>query len=860
MLEARGFDVELRLGDRASRAGILAGYDKLITESTQGDAAVIYYSGHGFYGTVTGAQAQAWQCLVPTDIRDGSATDWRGITAWELSIKQAQLTAKTRNVTVILDACHSSQMSRDAAVHDAIPRALPHPVEAGFTAHLDHLRLAYADAAPGPVEADAGRQRTSDDDGSPSPISAVRSLGNPHSVRLVACGQLETAFEYRDADGEYRGAFTQALLDVLEQVGHAELSWAHLRDAVRMRVVRRFAMQRPDVEGPIRRRLFSLIEDDQRGIVTVAMAGDRVQLPVGRLTGVGPGDTYGVMQVGATRYERRTGLAELEVVETQALTASARRTTGDLPIPAEAVAIPLTRAARKRPVAIDVPAIARGAIAEALAGSPTLQLAEPGEPAALATLRLVDDALTIDDAWGPLFPPARYPEELPATIKNIANLGVAQGVRELEGEYGVYRHELRIEIGTVEHARPQRLPDRGAPLGLRDRLYVKVTSRSRRRLFVHIFNIGVRGKVTLLTRYAPTGVVLDAGGPALVLGESPDGVLGGLRLIWPHGLPKSSFPRIDEVVVIATTAAVSLHDFETHETVPVRRNNATVLQATLAQLHDGVRKELDLEPQVDGFLMKRLSYLLHPRDAAIGGLTFEVDDNPSGQAAARDPEAWLAPGLDAVARSAGPSDPTARDAPAAIAIRLTDLIVEHNRAMFSADIRIDALICTRSGTPQGGHATWTQRFANIKDGQRVPLDNGLVFLGPVRDFVDITLFVSRDTAGSLELAKLFATRATSPDFQDAAGALLVAAGVVAAPWVTAVGASAVLARMAYELVLGVAGTSIGLYRTSFLRRERFGVGRHPTQQLYRAQDFSFALAIEPVELQPARRGADQPQR
>jgi hypothetical protein len=119
---------------------------------------------------------------------------------------------------------------------------------------------------------------------------------------------------------------------------------------------------------------------------------------------------------------------------------------------------------------------------------------------------------------------------------------------------------------------------------------------------------------------------------------------------------------------------------------------------------------------------------------------------------------------------------------------------------------------------------------------------------PVCDFVDLTLFVSRDTQGSLALAKLFAERATSPEFKDAAGALLIAAGAIAAPWVAAVGASAVLSRMAYELVLGVAGTSIGLYRTSFLAREQFGVGRHPKESLYRAQDFSFSLLVEPVEL------------
>src|ERR1051325_6755463 len=101
MLAARGFSVDLRVGADATRAGMLAGYDQLIAASGSDDVAVVYYCGHGYYASVS-HEARSWQCIAPTDLRDGAVTDWRGITAWELSIKQAQLTARTRNVTVIL--------------------------------------------------------------------------------------------------------------------------------------------------------------------------------------------------------------------------------------------------------------------------------------------------------------------------------------------------------------------------------------------------------------------------------------------------------------------------------------------------------------------------------------------------------------------------------------------------------------------------------------------------------------------------------------------------------------------------------------------------------------------------------------
>src|SRR5678815_4432447 len=95
------------------------------------EAAVVYYAGHGFHEQVPG-QPAPMQCIAPFDYEASTVDDWRGITSWELSIKQKQLTDVTRNVTTILDCCHSSLMSRSAAGRRAIARALPHPTAQGF--------------------------------------------------------------------------------------------------------------------------------------------------------------------------------------------------------------------------------------------------------------------------------------------------------------------------------------------------------------------------------------------------------------------------------------------------------------------------------------------------------------------------------------------------------------------------------------------------------------------------------------------------------------------------------------------------------------------------------------------------------
>jgi hypothetical protein len=608
MLSSRGFAVDLRTGEAATRAGILEGYDALIAASSEGDAAVIYYSGHGFYETLragAGAeQVRSWQCIAPTDIRAGDDHDWRGITAWELSIKQAQLTAKTKNVTVILDCCRASQMSRDAAVQHAVARALPSPVKLGFAAHLQALRETYKVA-----------------------FDAVDPLGNADAVRLVACGQTEAAHESpgADANGEVRGAFTQALLEILHEVGEAQVSWAAIGDALRARVLRRFPHQRPDIEGPARRRLFSLTQVDDHGHVAVRCDGEGIVLQAGGITGVTRGDVYGVMPIGAQRYDAKRALGVIEVVEPLALTAKAKQLKGPTPLPPEAVAIPLTKQAVKRAVALEVPASARKQIVAAIIAARTLRVATDGE-LPLARLKLVGEGLTIEDEGGPLFPAARFPHELAGMVKNLANLGVAQGLRELEGEHVLYRGEISVALGAFDHVRAAPLPDSGAAIGLRDRIYVKVATKAQRRLYVHVFNVGVRGKVTLLSNFAPSGVALDSGDPAFVLGRGADGVLTGLGLHWPKGMTKETFPRVDEYLVIVTTAKIGLQCLETRDVLPIERNKGTRLEDLLSQLHDGLSRDSGASGDVDGFYIKRLSFVLHPRDGALTGTAFATPE------------------------------------------------------------------------------------------------------------------------------------------------------------------------------------------------------------------------------------------
>lgn len=832
MLVARGFTVDVCTGGRATRQGILDGYDRLIRLSqrdplSQRDRpAVFYYTGHGFHAVLDKEQGRSWQGIVPTDMGDTTTTDFRGITAWELSIKQAQLTRQTRNVTAIFDCCYASQMSRDGAISGAVPRALPHPFRLGFDEHIRALEQMYGVAYG----------------------TAVDPLGNRDAVRLVACGQDGCAYECQTDDEQYHGVLTTALLEVLRDVGPARVSWATLDDVIRARVLRRNVLQRPDIEGPARRLPFSLHEDnggDAAAILDFPSKdpSERFRILAGSLRGVLNGDVFAVMPPGSVAYRAADAIAELKVTQTTATYATAALAAWKSDreeVPPDAIAFPIEKHAIRRPVRIDAADPERARIVAAVEASTNLRLVQPEDTTALATLRLSDGALTIRDDGGQLFPAAGFPDQLPDTLKNVANLAAAQAIRELEGAHGVAADEVEIELGAVVRGEMQKMPRRGGSLALRDRLYVRIrnTSRQQRTLYAHVFNVGLRGKITLLTHAQPGGAPLACGGRAFVLGEQSDGALPGLTLSWPAGMPRETFPRIDEIVVILTAGQTNLRSLETVEhAVGQRGLGGSKLQDLLAQIHDGKARSLRGEDPIDGYLMERLTYFLHPRDAAMADIPFAVDDNPLRLAAARAHDAWRVP---------GESSPSVASAPCEIVVRLTDLIV-HSGCTLPSDLRIDALVCTRSTGDAPGHVAWTGRFRNVNvvDGQRLELDPDVVFRGVVQDFVEVFLWASPDRDGELPLDELIAQRATIPELADAIAALATGAAARTAPWTVAVAASATLSRVAYEL-LGGPGRTLGLYRTAFIADDNFGLGRHPSHGLFRAGEISCSVSLESV--------------
>jgi hypothetical protein len=285
-------------------------------------------------------------------------------------------------------------------------------------------------------------------------------------------------------------------------------------------------------------------------------------------------------------------------------------------MPDHAVALPRERKAPRRPVTVIAPPYDRAELEKALAMTSLLRAARHDETErTLAILRLESDQLTIEDARGPLFPAVRYPQGLQATLTQLADLGVAQGLRELQSD-GLSERQITIEMGVVLEGEAVRIPDRGAELGRNDRLYIYLRNKGQRRLYAHVFNLGLRSRVKAISQQFASGILLEGKGDSFVLGENEaTGALDGLDLLWPEGLPATGEPRLDEIVVIVTTQPVNLHALESKDPqqAPVARRAAgTRLQDLLGQLQDGLVRDVSFGAP-DPFLIKRMSYFLDPR-------------------------------------------------------------------------------------------------------------------------------------------------------------------------------------------------------------------------------------------------------
>ena len=260
--------VESLTNERATRAAILSSFRRhLIDKAGPGDVAVFYYSGHGSrMKDVSGDEGGDGldETIVPHDSRQGDVFD---ISDDELNGLVRELLAKTTNVTVILDSCHSGSGARVAGAE---------------------VRLAPDDArTPPPPSAATPRGGQEDESG-------LRERALDY-VLISGARSDQLANEYLTEEGHQRGALSYFLSRTLRGSGGTQLTYRELMEGVRSSVTAIFPTQDPQIEGlRIDHVVFGATTNAVAPHVLVSPDGSRAKLEGGSAQGIGAGAEFDV--------------------------------------------------------------------------------------------------------------------------------------------------------------------------------------------------------------------------------------------------------------------------------------------------------------------------------------------------------------------------------------------------------------------------------------------------------------------------------------------------------------------------------------------------------------------------------------
>lgn len=579
LISKRGFEIVRRTGAGASRDHILEAYRSLIARAGRDDAVIVYYAGHG--GWAEDKTGRRLQYILPTDWVDDEDT-FRGISDAELSHLLAQLTERTTNVAVILDCCHASLLSRGAGSTPPatlVSRAVPGKWTAGIAAFV-------ANHAP----------------------ERAYATGNPHAVRLVATEADREAFEadhWIDGAWVRRGILTRALECVLEEPGADALSWRGIADRVREHVLARARLQRPSVEGPADRVVFTTSELARPDAVVYFEDEARPALRASRILGARVGVAYDVVRRGQTAPTPEAIVATATITtlaESRALVALTDQKEAPLP---GALAFPRTSPCPPVTVALegDNPALRERLDRSVLVDFGPRATARFVLETSGARLTLTD---TIEEPpYG--FALANDTAGRELAVQRIERWAKAEALRALRSS-GIPDHAIPVTWGCVVGGKPvEKSP--GEPFRVNEMIYVRATNATQRPLYMWMFDIGISGKVTLLT-VAALGQQIRPG--KSISFDEDDEQLHGLRMAWPSDLDVTVGPRRESIVVIAADHWADVTVFETPQLRARGKDGPSRLQTLLRTLGAGATRDLQNEDGDQRFGVKRIDFDLYP--------------------------------------------------------------------------------------------------------------------------------------------------------------------------------------------------------------------------------------------------------
>jgi hypothetical protein len=256
-------NIEVLTNAEASRAGILAAFDRLEDRVAPDEGVVIFYAGHG--SRMKQADGSWQETLVTADSgrREHANLD---LLDTEIDALIQRINAKTRWVTLIFDCCHSGSVTRKTFV-DIIEK---------------HTREVRAD------------ERSSPASGRPADMPPPAAWPVPRdAVLLAACRADETAREARDPlTNQHHGALTLALAKVLLDLRGAA-TWRAVVDAIAPRITIDHPKQHPILEGRLDTVAFGYEERHPPQHVRVSQVrDDGLTLSGGAVHGITSGSTW----------------------------------------------------------------------------------------------------------------------------------------------------------------------------------------------------------------------------------------------------------------------------------------------------------------------------------------------------------------------------------------------------------------------------------------------------------------------------------------------------------------------------------------------------------------------------------------
>ena len=257
-------NIKTLVDSQATRKNILMALDHLVQVSDSNDIVVVHFSGHGSHvEDVDGDESDGLdETIIPYD---GTFSGENDIVDDEIRKIAMDMSRRVKNITFILDSCHSGTASRNSL---AIPRIFKRP---------EILARVFGST---------GQQQLPDDSFFSTNVNFVLFSG-------ARASQIANE-QYFQHEKDYYGTFTYYFVETLKERKDA-LTNAEVVEFVEEKVQKRINSQSPAVEGSgLNRIVFGTEKEEVEDYHLLKKQNGQIVMEAGAAVGVTEGSIYDV--------------------------------------------------------------------------------------------------------------------------------------------------------------------------------------------------------------------------------------------------------------------------------------------------------------------------------------------------------------------------------------------------------------------------------------------------------------------------------------------------------------------------------------------------------------------------------------